>query len=129
MCVGACACNRTPLLKRPVYRSSFHHVVPSNVKPCNGFTFSHSLSPPAITTSHFVHSSLVYQLYAKELHFGSFVIKSNSPIQQAPNIHLHVFTSFHRTIIHEKSHEIFTSPFPSNSVSLHFTIESLPPVA
>ena len=41
------------------YISSFHHVVPSNIKPCNGFKFSHRLSPPATTTTHFVHSSLV----------------------------------------------------------------------
>ena len=52
--------------------SSFHHVVPSNVKPCNRFQFSHSSSPPAITASHFV-DSLVQQLYAKEVYFCSFV--------------------------------------------------------
>ena len=31
-----------------VHNSSFHHVVPSNVKPCNGFVFYHSSSLPAI---------------------------------------------------------------------------------
>ena len=89
----------------------------------------HSLSPPATTTSHFVHSSLVYQLYAKEVHFYCFVTKSNSQIQHAPNIHSHVFNSFDRTIIHGESHQIFTSSFPSNGISLHFTIEPLPPFA
>ena len=112
-----------------VYKSSFHHVVPSNVKPCNGFEFSHSLSLPTTTTSHFMHFSLVYLLYAKEVYFCSFVTKSNNLIQHAPNIYPHVFNSFHRTIIHGESHRIFTSPPPSNSVSPNFTIELLPSVA
>ena len=51
-----------------VHNSSFDHVVSSSVKPCSGFLFSHSLSPPVIIVSHFVHL-LVEQLYVKEVYF------------------------------------------------------------
>ena len=43
--------------------------------------------------------------------------------QHAPNIHPNVFNSFHTTVIDGESYRIFTNPFPSNNVSLHFTIE------
>ena len=36
------------------YKSSFHHVLPSNDKPCNGFAFSHSLSPPTTLQLHLI---------------------------------------------------------------------------
>ena len=38
----------------------------------------------------------------------------------------HVFNSSDRTILHGESHEIFTSLFPSNTISPYFTIEPLP---
>ena len=60
-----------------VYKSWFHHVVPSNVKPCNGFEFSHSSSS---TSQNVVHSSLADPLYTKEVYFCSFVTKSNNPV-------------------------------------------------
>ena len=101
-----------------VHNSLFHHIVRSYVKPCNGFVFSHSLSPPAILASHFVHS-LVEQLFVKKVYF----CYSDNPIQDAPNIYPHVFNNFHRTIF------IFTSPPPSSGFSLHFTTEALPSVA
>ena len=76
--------------------------------------------------SHFVHSSLVYQLYATAI---NCVTKSNNPVEHAPNIHPNVFNSFHRTVIHGKCYGIFTNPSPSNNdVSLNFTIEPLPSV-
>ena len=53
------------------------HVVSLNVKPFNGFKFSHSPSPPAITMSHLVHS-LFELLYVKEVYFCSFVTKFNN---------------------------------------------------
>ena len=49
-----------------------------------------------------MYSSLIYQLYVKEVYFWSFVTKSNKPISHAPNIHPHVFNSFLRTIIHRR---------------------------
>ena len=107
-----------------VNSSSFHHVVPSNVKPYHGFVFHHGSSPTAIIASHFVHS-LAEQLYAKEVHF----CESINLIQHAPNTHTHVSNNFHRTITHGGSHWIFTSPFRSNGVSPHFTIEPFPSVA
>ena len=76
-----------------VYKFLFHHDVPSNVKPCNGFEFSHSLSPPAITTSHFLHSSLVYQLYAREVYFRNFATKSSNQ----SNMH-QIFTHMYSTV-------------------------------
>ena len=51
-----------------VHNSLFHHVGLSNIKPCNGFVFSHSSSPPDIIASHFVQS-LAEQLFAKEVYF------------------------------------------------------------
>ena len=111
-----------------VQKSSFHHVVPSNVKPCNGFEFPHSSSLPATTAPHFVHSSLVEQLYAKEVYFCNFVTKSNNPVQHAPNIHPNIFNNFHRTIVLGESYGIFTSPSPSNDAFIHFTIKPLPSV-
>ena len=44
-----------------VHNSSFHIVVLSNFKPCNGFEFSHSSSLPSLIASHFVEHSLVEQ--------------------------------------------------------------------
>ena len=63
-----------------VYKSSFHHVVPSGVQHCSGFGFSRSSSLPAATASHIVAFSLVNQLYAKEVYFCNFLTKSNSPV-------------------------------------------------
>ena len=48
--------------------------------------------------------------------------------KHAPNIHPHVFNSFHRTILHIESHSVFTCPSPSNDVSPHITIEPRPSV-
>ena len=45
--------------------------------------------------------------------------------KHAPIIHPHVFNSFHRTILHRKSHRVFTCPSFSNSICPHFTIEPL----
>ena len=39
-----------------IHNSSFHYAVPSNVTLCKSFVFSHSLSPPVIIASHFMHS-------------------------------------------------------------------------
>ena len=108
-----------------VYKSLFHHLVPSNVQPCTGFKFPHSSSLLATTASHFVRSSLVDQLNAT---VTNCVTKSNNPVQYAPNIHPNVFNSFHRTIIHGESQGIFTTPCPSNDTSPHFTLEPLPSV-
>ena len=84
-----------------------------NVQTCNRFEFSHSSSLLATATSHFVHSSLVDQLYVKEVYFCSFVTKSNNLVYYAPNIHPNVFDSFHRTVINGESNGIFTCPSPS----------------
>ena len=79
-----------------VYKSLFHHVLPSNVQPCNGFEFPHSSST---ATSHFVHSSLVDQVYATVF---NCVTKSNNQLKQLYSIvfkciqHPNVFNSFHR---------------------------------
>ena len=110
-----------------VQKSSFHHVVPANIKPCNGFEFLLSSSLPATTASHFVHSSLVDQLYAKEVYFCNFVTKSNNPVQHAPNIHPNIFNIFHRTVILGESYGIFTGPSPSNGVfiiTVHYKTSS-----
>ena len=62
--------------------------------------------------------SRVYKsCYAREVYFCNFVAKSNNPIQHAPNIHLHVFNSFLRTILHGEFHRIFTGPSTLGSVS------------
>ena len=101
----------------------FHHIVQSNVKPCNKFKFSHISSLPATAASHFLHYLLVDQLYAKEVYFCSFVTKCN---QASTRYSLDVFKSFYRTVTHGEFHGIFTSP---SRVSPHFTIEPLPSVA
>ena len=113
-----------------VYKSSFHRVVLSNVQPCNGFKFPHfkfkfpdELSLIVTGASHFMHSSLVDQLYANVI---NSVTKSNNLVQYAPNIHPNIFKGFHRTVIHGESYGIFINPSPLDEVSLHFTIEPLP---
>ena len=83
-----------------LYTSSFHHVVLSNVKPCNRFEFSHILSPPVTTTSQFLHFSPVDQLFAKKVYFWSFMTKSY--LSNPPNIQPNVFSNFHRTVIYGK---------------------------
>ena len=98
-------------------------MVPSNVKLSSGFKFPHSSTLSATTASHFVHSSLFDQLYAKEMYFCTFVAKCNNPVQHAPNIHPNVFNSFQRTVILGESYKIFTSPPPPNGVSTSFTIK------
>ena len=111
-----------------IQKYSCYHVVSSNVKPCNGFEFPHSSPQPATIASHFVHSSLVDELYAKEVYFCNFVTKCNNPVQHAPNIHPNVFNSFHKTVILGESYGVFTSPSPSNDFSIHFTMKPLPSV-
>ena len=101
-------------------KSSFHHAVPSNFKPCSGFEFPHSSSLPATKASHFVHSSLVDQLYVKEMYFCNFVTKYNNQVQHAPKIRPNIFNSFHRTVILGESYWIFTYPSNSNGVSIHY---------
>ena len=113
-----------------VQKSSFHDVVPSDVKPCNRFEFPHSSSLPAATASHFVHSSLVDQLYVKEVYFYNFVAKSNNLvypytknsskyIQQFPqNRHSwRVLRDFHKSL-----------PLKRRFHTLYFTIKPLPTV-
>ena len=56
----------------------------SNVKPCNTFEFLHISSSPATLASHYLHDTLVDQLYAKEMYFCSFV---RNRIKHRPNIH------------------------------------------
>ena len=73
------------------HESLYHHIVKSNVKPCNRFEFSHISSLPATTASHFLHYLLIDQLYAKEVYFCSFVTKFN---QASTNIHLRCFQQF-----------------------------------
>ena len=67
--------------------------------------------------SYFFHSSPVDLLYAEEVHFCSFVTKSN---QECTNIHPHpnVFNSFHMTLLHGESHGTFTTtpPPPLNGI-------------
>ena len=63
-----------------VYKPSFHHVLPSNIKLRNGFEFSHSSSAPATMAFSFVHYSLVDLLCVMELYFCSFVATSINPI-------------------------------------------------
>ena len=111
-----------------IQKYSCYHVVSSNVKPCNGFEFPHSSPQPATIASHFVHSSLVDELYAKEVYFCNFVTKCNNPVQHAPNIHPNVFNSFNKTVILGESNGVFTSPSPSNDFSIHFTMKPLPSV-
>ena len=55
----------------------------------------------------FLLSSLVDQLYAKELYFCSFVTKSS---QACISTHPNVFNSFCPTVTDGQSHVIFTSP-------------------
>ena len=81
-----------------LYTSSFHHVMLSNVKPCNRFEFSHILSPPA--TSQFLHFWPVDQPFAKEVYFWSFMTKSY--LSNPQNIQANVFSNFHRTVIYGK---------------------------
>ena len=80
------------------------------------------------TTSIFLHSSLVDQLYAKEVYFYSFVTKPNQVcIKHSPKI----CKSFYRAVAHGKSHGIFISIHPnkhSNSICPHFTMEAFPSV-
>ena len=88
----------------------FHHILQSNVKPCNRFEFSYISSPPATTISDFLHYSLVDQLYAKEVCFCSFVTKPN---QASTKYSPDVFNSFYRTVTHGgPSQWISTSPPP-----------------
>ena len=81
------------------------------------------------TTSIFLHSSLVDQLYAKEVYFCSFVTKPNQVcIKYSPKI----CKRFYRAVTHGKSYGIFISIHPnkhSNNISPHFTIEALSSVA
>ena len=53
--------------------SLFHHIVQSNIRPCNRFEFSHILFLQATTASHSLHYLLLDQIYVREVYFCSFV--------------------------------------------------------
>ena len=96
----------------------------SNVTPCNTFGFSH-ISSLTTTVSHFLHYSLVDQLYAKEVYFYSLVAKFN-----------HTSTKYSSDVFNSFYCHTWRVPWDfhqptSNEVSPHFnnTREPLPFVA
>ena len=107
---------------------TYRFLVGVTFKPCNGFKFSHSLAPLATSTSHFVHSSLVYQMYAKEMHFCSFA--TNPRVQSRMyQIYTHICSTVSIGLPYMENPTRVSQDLPSVGVSLHFTIEPLPPSA
>ena len=89
----------------------------SNVEPCNRFKFSHISTLLSTIVSHFLHYSVIDQLYAKEVYFCSFVTKSNqTSTKDSPD----VFNSFCRTVTHGDSHRIFTNPLKQRFPTFHY---------
>ena len=70
-----------------MYKSLFHHVVQSSLNPkhCNRFELPYILSPAAKTVSHFLHLSLVDQMYAKEVYISA-ILRQN-PIKKLKKSH------------------------------------------
>ena len=71
--------------------------------------------------SYFIFDSV--QLMYCKYHEVNF--RSGGSYTDSPDIHPHVFNSFHRTVQHRESHGDFTCLSSSNGVLPHFTLEPL----
>ena len=109
-----------------VYKSSFHHVVPSNV---NGLGLNFHNVYACHPQQHLILYTSHQVINCVPKNFISSVLLQNPTTQSSiQHIDPNVFNSFHRNVIDGESYGVFASPSSANSVSLNFTIEPLPSV-